>query len=90
LKDDLGKTRWDLVPFEALEHIVKIIEYGTTKYGPNTWQTLEGGDDRYFSAAMRHLVSWRSGETNDYDSGLPHLAHAACNLLYLIHRTEIE
>ena len=89
IKHDEGKPRWDLVPFEAMERIVEIIGYGTAKYGENTWQCLENGDDRYFAAAMRHLVNWRAGDVADPESGKSHLAHAACNLLYLIHRSEV-
>ena len=33
---------------------------------------------------MRHISAWLGNETNDPDSGLPHLAHAVCCLLYLI------
>jgi hypothetical protein len=32
---------------------------------------------------MRHLAAWQRGEENDAESGLPHLAHAMCNLRML-------
>jgi ADP-heptose:LPS heptosyltransferase len=32
---------------------------------------------------MRHLAAWQRGEENDPETGLPHLAHAMCNLRML-------
>lgn len=37
-----------------------------------------------YASCMRHLQSWFAGENTDPESGLPHLAHAACNLLFLL------
>jgi hypothetical protein len=33
---------------------------------------------------MRHVTDWWDGEKNDKGSGLPHLAHAACDILFLL------
>lgn len=76
------KLRWDLLPFESVEEIVKIYTHGAEKYGDNQWQGVE--PDRYVSALMRHLVAWRKGEKIDPDSKLPHLAHVGWNVLALI------
>ena len=35
-------------------------------------------------ACHRHLQAWWSGERLDKESGLPHLAHAVCCLLFLM------
>jgi hypothetical protein len=84
LKYDSGKPRWSLLPFAALLAVVQVLEFGATKYKPNSWQGLENGRERYFDAAIRHLVAWHGGEIIDAESGLHHLAHAACNLLFLL------
>lgn len=34
---------------------------------------------------MRHLVAYRNGETTDPESGVSHLSHAFCNLMFLRH-----
>ena len=34
---------------------------------------------------MRHLIAWSNGEDNDKESGLSHLGHAACNIMFLLH-----
>lgn len=88
LKYDAGKPRFDLVYWPHIEDIAKVLTAGAEKYAPNNWQKVENGEDRYFAAAMRHLLKHRSGEVIDPDSGQPHLAHAATNLMFLSYLTE--
>lgn len=88
LKYDTNKLDWSLMPFEIIEKIVEILQYGEKKYGRNNWQGLDNFNNRYFSALMRHLIAWQQGEKNDYESGLSHLAHAACNIIFLLYFQE--
>lgn len=83
-KDDAGKVRLDLLPFAALEDVARVLEYGAEKYAPQGWRHLEGGHERYVRAALRHLHAHAGGEMFDPESGLPHLAHAACSLLFAL------
>ena len=81
-KYDKGKTRWDLMPWGPLEEVAKVMTHGAKKYNDDNWKKVE--KKRYISAGMRHFVAWVRGEVNDKDSGLHHLAHAVCCLLFLI------
>jgi Domain of unknown function (DUF5664) len=83
-KYDADKLRLDLWPLRAYLSIGAVITLGAKKYAPRNWQKLESFDDRFYSALMRHLTSWRLGEKNDPETGLPHLAHAGCNLVFLL------
>ena len=83
-KDDDGKLRYDLVPDRAETELVAVLTYGASKYGPNNWRRVDGMNARYFAAARRHLAAWRSGERIDPESGLAHLAHAVCSLMFLL------
>lgn len=83
-KFDGGKARWDLLPFKAVSSVVEVLGFGAKKYGDENWRKVENGGDRYFAAALRHLVAHRRGEKIDSDSGLPHLAHAVCCVLFLM------
>lgn len=51
--------------------------------GEGNWRNVTGGADRYYHALQRHLEFWRSGEMNDPDTGLPHVAHAMCNMMFI-------
>lgn len=85
VKYDSGKLRYSLLPWVAITAIVKVLEFGATKkYKIDSWQDLADGERRYFDAAMRHLIAHRRGERLDSESGLSHLSHAACNLVFLI------
>jgi hypothetical protein len=86
VKFDNNKARWRLFPWRGAAEVMKILEYGAKKYTENGWQTVPDGRKRYLDAAMRHLVAAMNGESRDEESGLPHLAHAACNLLFLLDR----
>lgn len=82
-KRDHGKPMWDLLPWKQVGHIVDVLTFGAKKYGPNQWRTVDNAIDRYFAAAMRHIVAWKTGSTFDKESNLRHLAHAGCDLLFI-------
>lgn len=79
-KDTKGKVQLRLIPYKALAEIAKIREYGINKYGDNEgWKTVP--KDLYVEAAARHCMKFLSGEIKDDESGLDHIAHAACSLI---------
>lgn len=84
IKYDSEKLRWFLVPFSVIGEIVKVLDYGANTYGVNNWQHLENPKERFFSALVRHMTAWQNGEKRDPESGLLHLAHAGCNLVFLL------
>lgn len=82
-KSDSGKLPWHLLPLDAVSDVVEVLKNGAAKYGDRNWE--QGmAHSRVFSAAMRHLVAHQAGDNLDPESGLPHLAHAACNILFLL------
>lgn len=84
VKADFGKLDWSLVPFEALEGMVNVLEFGAKKYARHNWQ--EGGGfewTRTLAACLRHIFAFMRGEDNDPESGLSHISHAQCNLLFI-------
>lgn len=87
MKNDEEKLRWDLLPYEAIEEIVRILTYGTKKYKENNWKlgSKKEDKDRVFAAMMRHIVAYKKGAEIDEESGFMHLSHAACNLIFLIY-----
>jgi len=82
IKYDGDKLMYNLVPMQAQEEVVKVLTHGAKKYAPDNWKQVPDLQDRYYSAALRHLEAHRAGERYDIDSGLPHLAHVACCMLF--------
>lgn len=84
-KYDDGKTLWHLLPWKAVEQVVRVLEYGVRKYGvEGGWMTVPNGKARYEDAHLRHAIERQNGETTDKESGLLHSAHMACNAIFLI------
>jgi hypothetical protein len=86
IKYDEGKRDWSLLPLESVEEIIKVLEFGQNKY--SAWNWANGGGFKYtrvFNSLCRHIFAWARGEDNDPESGLNHLAHASCNLLFLLY-----
>lgn len=84
-KNDQGRNRLDLIEPQFIEDVGEVLTFGAAKYEPNNWQNVEDAEDRYYAAALRHLMAWRRGEVVDEESGLSHLKHAATNLMFLLH-----
>jgi hypothetical protein len=82
-KYDSGKPTTALLPSKPLLEIAKVLDYGAKKYEPHNWR--KGiSYTRVLSAAQRHLLAWNDGESVDPETNLSHIAHAACNLLFLL------
>lgn len=87
MKYDGDKPRMDLLLTgcpNALEQVSQILTFGAKKYAAHSWQTVPQGEDRYLAALLRHLTAHGKGELNDPESGMSHLAHAACNALFIL------
>lgn len=82
-KYDEGKDPWQLLPWDALRGVVKALACGARKYEARNWE--HGMDwDHYYRAAIEHLASWFQEGRPDPETGLSHLCHAGCCILFLI------
>lgn len=82
-KFDGGKLEYGLLPPYALKEVVKVLTFGAQKYERDNWQKVPDSKRRYFDALQRHVWAWKEGEQNDPESGIHHLAHAMCCLMFL-------
>jgi len=82
-KFDSEKPPVDLLDTYALEQTALVLAFGARKYAAHNWR---GGIrfSRLIGAAMRHLMAINRGEDIDPESGLPHAAHAACCVMFLL------
>lgn len=83
VKFDDGKLPWHLMPGDALEEILYILQFGANKYAERNWEKGMNWS-RCFGALMRHMWKWWMGEHTDPETGRSHLAHAGCCILFLI------
>lgn len=85
-KADDGKLPYHLVSPDALEGMVRVLDFGAKKYAERNWE--KGiSYSRVFGAAMRHLWAWWRGADLDPETRLNHLHHAACCIHFLAHYT---
>ena len=82
-KFDGGKLEYGLVPPLALKSLAEVLTFGAQKYERDNWQKVPDSKRRYFDALQRHVWAWKEGEKFDTESGLHHLAHAMCCLMFL-------
>lgn len=83
IKLDAEKPMMTLLSPFALEEMAKVLTVGLKKYDDNNWRRgLKYS--RILSAVMRHLIAYQKGEPKDQETGLSHLAHAACGLMMLL------
>lgn len=83
LKNDQEKPRMELVPAGATLEIAKVLTFGAKKYAPHNWR--KGFEySRLIGALERHIAAFKEGEDLDPESGLPHMAHAGCCVMFLI------
>jgi hypothetical protein len=84
-KFDDGKTQMGLLLgdcHESIKAIADVLSFGARKYAPRGWRAVQAS--RYLDAMYRHLNAWHGGELTDPESDLPHLAHVATNIIFLM------
>lgn len=77
-----GKPRWSLVPQSALIPMVRVLEYGTTKYEIGNW-TKGLSVTGICESLKRHLDAFMEGEDLDPESKLNHIGHIQANAMFL-------
>ena len=83
-KFDIDKLDYPLMPWRAVDEVVKVLMFGARKYQRDNWKKVPNGMRRYAAAAYRHINAMMEGEWRDVESGLPHAAHAVCCLIFIL------
>ena len=86
LKYDNDKPRMDLLDFDALEGLAKVLTFGAKKYDEHNWRNGISYS-RLTAAMLRHLTALQRGEDIDAESGLPHIDHLGCCWMFLSNMT---
>lgn len=83
LKFDGDKLPLHLLSTEAMNQTAAVLAFGAQKYAEHNWRNGFAWS-RPLSAALRHITAFNAGEDRDPESGLSHLAHAACCIMFLL------
>lgn len=85
-KDAIGSSKLPLHLWPASATMTGTLGLldGTLKYGRANWRVAGVRASIYIDAVLRHVNAYREGETNDPDSGVPHLGHALACLAILV------
>lgn len=83
LKFDGDKLPLHLLSTEAMNQTAAVLKFGAQKYAEHNWRKGFAWS-RPLAAAMRHITAFNDGEDRDPESGLSHLAHAACCIMFLL------
>ena len=87
IKYDSEKPKMNLLPPKAIVEVAKVLTFGAEKYDAENWRKLDDLQNRYTAGALRHIFAHMDGEKLDPETGLSHIAHALCCLLF---KLEIE
>lgn len=83
VKHDNNKPDMSLLSTKALLEISKVMDFGKKKYSANNWR--KGMQwSRLIAAALRHITAFNDGEDIDSETGISHLAHAGCCIMFLL------
>ena len=87
-KADQGKPCPSLCPVSLIDAVTAVRMFGLKKYhDPDNWKQVE--PERYHQAMLRHiLAAWNDPYKIDPESGLPHIAHVATNIAFLLEMKE--
>ena len=81
-KYDQKKVRLDLLSSKWLMGVGKVLTFGAEKYAAHNWR--EGiSASRLIAAFQRHMLAFNDGEDLDPETGLSHIYHASCCVMFL-------
>ena len=64
--------------------MAEVLAFGAEKYGRDNWkQCSKDQMHLYWDAFERHVNAYKRGEENDQETGMSHISHAACNLMFI-------
>jgi hypothetical protein len=89
-KFDKEKPDYTLLPWDAVEDVVRVLDFGAKKYARDNWKYVDDAHNRYLAAAFRHMSAYAQGEQTDAETGLSHMAHAACCVLFMLSMDKLK
>ncbi len=88
IKADGEKLKFELFSSLWMSGVAAVLTFGARKYAAHNWRKgIERS--RLLGACLRHVFAYLNGEDYDKETGLLHLDHASCCLMFAseLHRT---
>lgn len=82
LRYNEGKVPYSYLPLDLLEDTARVLEMGAKKYARDNYRKGMPMTE-VMDSLMRHYTAFATGEDNDQESGLSHIGHMICNLLFM-------
>ena len=82
-KNNAGKPPLSWIPRSAMIAEAEVLAFGAVKYARDNWRKGLLWSE-VLDAALRHVYAFVDGEDVDQETGLSHLAHARCELGFLL------
>lgn len=77
-----GKVQWSLMDMDALEPMIRVLEFGAKKYSKYNWK--KGLPvTQILDSLLRHIQAIMRKEDIDEESKLPHVGHILANAMFL-------
>ena len=89
LRFNEGKPRWSLMSYKAMEPMIKVLEYGATKYTDHNWKKGLNSVE-ILECLQRHLAALMDGEKMDQESMQQHIGHIMCNAMFYSYFENVE
>lgn len=81
VKHDQEKVQLDLLSASWIFGVGEVLTFGAKKYAAHNWRAgLQRS--RLLGATLRHVFAYLRGEDFDSETGLLHLYHASCCLMF--------
>jgi len=82
---NIGKPKLSLIDPYFQEQLGKVLTMGAEKYNSNDWRRGMPWTE-VLDSLERHVLKFKSEDFDDLDeeSGIQHMAHVACNAMFLI------
>lgn len=82
LRYDDEKPKVDLLSPIAMIGTADVLTFGSKKYDVHNWRKGMSWS-RVIACLLRHTFKFMMGEDIDKESGLPHVDHMGCNVMFL-------
>ena len=82
-RKNTGKPPLHLIPYDAVAMVAWVLHFGACKYAARNWEQGKLSWSDCVRAMVAHTGKLLCGQWLDDESACPHVAHIACNALFL-------